>query len=116
MKTLGLYLITGLAILISFVASRDKTVKALKIAFRQFVNIFPTFFTMIILISIVLFVFPDNVLLKYLGGGSKMRSVLIASFLGSITVAPGFIAFPLCGILLKKGVAYMVLSLLLALL
>jgi len=34
----------------------------------------------------------------------------MASFFGSITLMPGFIAFPLCGILLKKGVTYMVLS------
>lgn len=36
--------------------------------------------------------------------------VLFASLFGSITLMPGFIAFPLCGILLKKGVLYMVLS------
>ena len=36
--------------------------------------------------------------------------VLIGAILGSITLMPGFIAYPLCGILLKKGVAYMVLS------
>ena len=36
--------------------------------------------------------------------------MLLASLFGSITIMPGFIAFPLCGILLEKGVPYMVLS------
>ncbi len=110
MRILGLYTITGLTVLVSFIASREKTLKAAKIAFRKFVNIFPAFLMMLILISITLFVFPDKVLLSYLGDCSQLRGVLFASFFGSITLVPGFIAFPLCGILLKKGVSYMVLS------
>jgi uncharacterized membrane protein YraQ (UPF0718 family) len=65
---------------------------------------------MLILVSIILFLVPDKVISSYLGSNNKFLSVLLASFLGSITLMPGFIAFPLCGILLKKGVLYMVLS------
>lgn len=65
---------------------------------------------MLIVLSISLFLIPDEVILKYLGEASKIFGVFIASALGSITLMPGFIAFPLCGILLKKGVSYMVLS------
>ena len=36
--------------------------------------------------------------------------LLLATVFGSLALMPGFIAYPLCGILLKKGVAYMVLS------
>ncbi|MFH1459430.1 MAG: permease [Candidatus Omnitrophota bacterium] len=110
MRILGLYAITGLIVLVSFITSREKTLKAAKIAFRKFVNIFPAFLMMLILTSIVLFVFPNKVLLSYLGDGSQLRGVLFASFFGSITLVPGFIVFPLCGILLKQGVSYMVLS------
>ena len=38
------------------------------------------------------------------------KGVLMASFFGSITLMPGFIAFPLSGILLQKGVTYTVIS------
>jgi len=103
-------MITGLTLLVSLLASRGKTLKALKIAFRKFVDISPAFLTMLILVSIVLFFFPDKAFLSYLGKDNQMKNVLFASFFGSITLAPGFIAFPLCGILLKKGVSYMVLS------
>lgn len=107
---LSLYAITGLALFISFIASRDKTLMAIKIAFRKFVNILPAFLAMLILVSIVLFVFPNKALVNYLGNDSQFRGVLFASFFGSITLVPGFIAFPLCGILLRQGVSYMVLS------
>jgi len=105
-----LYIITGLAVLISFIISRDKTLKAVKIAAKKLVNILPAFLIMLILVSIVLFLVPDKVISNYLGGNNKFIGVLLASFFGSITLMPGFIAFPLCGILLKKGVLYMVLS------
>jgi len=110
LKILSLYAITGLTLLVSFSASRDKTLMAIKIAFRKFVNILPAFLVMLILISIILFIFPNKLLVNYLGNDDQFRGVLFASFFGSITLVPGFIAFPLCGILLKKGVSYMVLS------
>ena len=39
-----------------------------------------------------------------------MIDVFIATILGSITLMPGFIAYPMCGILLQKGVSYLVIS------
>jgi hypothetical protein len=45
-----------------------------------------------------------------LGAGHLLAGTAIASAFGSITLMPGFIAFPLSGILLQKGVPYMVLS------
>jgi len=105
-----LYIATGLAVLISFIANRKKTLKAVKISLKRFLNILPAFLDMLILVSIVLFLVPDRVISNYLGSNNMLAGVLLASFFGSITLMPGFIVFPLCGILLKKGVLYMVLS------
>ena len=105
-----LYIATGLAVLISFIADSERTLKAFKMAVKKFVTIVPAFLGMLILVSIVLFLIPDRVISQYLGSSKIFTGVLFASFLGSITLMPGFIAFPLCGILLKKGVLYMVLS------
>ena len=104
------YAITGLILIISLIANREKTLKAVKIAIAKFIKIFPAFLTMLIFVSFILFIFPDEVILNYLGHSSKSISVFMASFFGSITIMPGFIAFPLSGILLSKGVPYMVLS------
>jgi len=96
--------------LLSFIVNSKKTLMAIKIAVKKFVNILPAFLTMLILVSVVLFLVPDKVISNYLGNSNKFVGVTFASFFGSITLMPGFIAFPLCGILLKKGVPYMVLS------
>ncbi len=105
-----LYVVTGFALLISFIANREKTFRAVKIALKKLIKILPAFLSMLILISIVLFVVPDKIISNYLSNDNKYIGIFIASFLGSITLMPGFIAYPLCGILLKKGVSYMVLS------
>ena len=73
-------------------------------------NILPAFLMMLILVSIVLFLVPDEVIIRYLGADARYMAVLSAAALGSIALMPGFIAFPLAGVLLEKGVLYMVLS------
>ena len=105
-----LYIVTGVAVLISFIASSEKTLRAVKIAIKRLTSILPAFLIMLILVSIVLFLVPDIVISNYLGANNKLVGVLLSSFLGSIILMPGFIAYPLCGILLSKGVPYMVLS------
>lgn len=105
-----IYILTFILLLVSLFLSKEKTIKALKIAWKKFVKILPAFVKMLIFISIVLYLFPDKVILKYLGGDNVFKGTVLASFLGSITMMPGFIAFPLCGILIEKGVSYMVIS------
>lgn len=105
-----LYILTLITLLVSFFADRKKTIKALKIAFKKMVNILPAFFVMLILVSFILYLIPNEMILFYLGSENKWLGLLSASCFGSLTLMPGFIAFPLSGILLKKGVSYMVLS------
>ncbi len=76
----------------------------------KLVRIIPAFLTMLILVSVVLFFTPDWLILHYLGGPNKAVGLVVAAAVDSITLMPGFIAFPLAGILFNKGVAYMVLS------
>ena len=105
-----LYALTGLSLFISFFANRDKTVRAIKIAVKKFVTILPAFFLMLTLVSIVLFFLPEEVISALLIGENTYVRVMLAAAVGSVAIMPGFIAFPLCGILLTKGVPYMVLS------
>ena len=105
-----LYIVAGLALLVSLVFSREKTIRALKIAARRFMRILPAFLVMLVLISVVLYLVPDELISRYLGSDNRFTAVALASLLGSVTFMPGFITFPLAGILLQKGVAYMVIA------
>lgn len=103
-------ILTMAAVLFSFLADRGKTVQAMRIAVKRFVAILPRFFLMIVLVAVVLFLIPERFIVRYLGTGNLWAGVLLASLLGSVSVMPGFIAFPLCGILLASGVPYAVLA------
>jgi len=105
-----LYLLTALAALLSVIADRRKTRMAFKIAWRKFMKIMPAFMTMLVMVSIVLFLLPETVISNYLGNNNKYIVTILAAAMGSIALIPGFIAFPLAGILLRKGVPYMALS------
>ena len=105
-----LYYLTAFALLVSFLSDYKKTIKALKIAYNKGKKIFPALITMLIIVSVILYLIPDHVISAYLGNNNKYIGVMLASLLGSITLMPGIIVYPLCGILLEKGVAYMVLS------
>jgi uncharacterized membrane protein YraQ (UPF0718 family) len=105
-----LYIVSGIALIISFATSFSKTLRALRIATRKFANILPNFLLMILLVSISLFFVPEHSIAQYLGGKNLYVSALFASVLGSLAVMPGFVAFPLGGILLEKGVSYTVIA------
>ena len=105
-----LYIVTGSALVVSLIASREKTLKALKIAGRRLLKILPAFLLMLVLVSVVLYLIPEATITQYLAGSNKFHSFLIASAFGSIMLMPGFIVFPLAGILVDKGAPYMVIA------
>lgn len=105
-----LYIVTLLALGVSVVASPSKTWQAIKVAFKKFIHILPAFIIMLILISLVLYALPEKTISTCLARHNQWLGILLAAVLGSITLMPGFIAFPLSGILLKTGVSYTVIA------
>jgi len=105
-----LWLFTGAAVLISFAADREKTLLALRLAVKKVVRISPAILTMLILVSVALYLIPEDLISRWLVGRNLAAGSAIAAAFGSVTLMPGFIAFPLSGILLGKGVPYTVLS------
>jgi uncharacterized membrane protein YraQ (UPF0718 family) len=105
-----LYIVTAIALAASAIASVGKTAAALQLAARRFATILPAFLTMLVLFSVAITLLPQDVVMRLLGEESGWLGVAIASVVGSVTLMPGFIAFPLCGALLTQGVPYMVLA------
>jgi uncharacterized membrane protein YraQ (UPF0718 family) len=108
-----IYVLYGIAIVAltaSALANGRKTLQALRIAAVRFGKISPAILTMLVLFSIAITLLPQDLIQNLLGRQNGWLGVAIAALLGSATLMPGFIAFPLCGILLKQGVPYMVLA------
>ncbi|MEW5814965.1 MAG: permease [Spirochaetota bacterium] len=99
------YGLAAALLVLSFIKDREKTFKALKKAVKAFWNILPQFLGIIAFVGILLAVLDPQTINRILGKSSGIAGVLIASIVGSITLIPGFIAFPTAALLLKGGVA-----------
>lgn len=102
--------VTGIFLLVSFIKSKQKTKKALKMAVKRFSKIAPPILLMVLLISITFYFFSEEMISKYLGSDNRLAAILSAGGLGSIFLMPGFIAFPLGGVLKDSGVPMMVIA------
>ena len=107
---IALSLGTSVLLLLSFLADRGITAAGLKKGLRMFLNILPALLTVLILVSVFLYVVPPLVLTRWLGRGTGWAGIGTAAALGSISLIPGFIAFPLGAILVKSGVSYQVVA------
>jgi len=105
-----LYIITFLAATISFIINRKKTQKAFLVAAKKLWMITPQLTSIIVIVSILTYLVPNEIIIKYLGNNNSNFAILIASSLGSITVMPGPIVYPICGIFLSKGISYSVIA------
>lgn len=105
-----LSIITLLLVLVSLAADRGKTWLGLKKGFWMFVKILPAILSVLILVSIVLYFLPDEIIVSLLGKEAGVSGYLFGALAGSVALIPGFIAYPLSGMLIKSGVGYPVIA------
>jgi uncharacterized membrane protein YraQ (UPF0718 family) len=109
-NTLIFGLLTGIVLIVSFILDNKKTILGLKKGWKMLFSILHPFLNILILISFVLFFIPDTLIVKYLGANSGWLGFTIAAIIGSITLIPGFISYPLAATLLKQGATYAVVA------
>jgi uncharacterized membrane protein YraQ (UPF0718 family) len=105
-----IYILASAGLIISVISDRRKTVKALKNALNMFLKMLPLLFITLALVSIVLYFLPDHVIADYLSGSDLFAGTAAAALIGSISLLPGFITFPLAGLLLEQGVSYTIIA------
>jgi len=104
--TILFYIVTLTMLFISLLKNKDKTKQALHKAWKTFENILPQFLSILMLIGIILSVLKPELISTLLGKESGWLGLASASGVGSVTLIPGFIAFPLASALLKSGAGY----------
>ncbi len=103
-------IITAALVFISFLVDRKKTIKGIEVGLTQFLKILPALLSVIIIISILLFFVSNELISYYLGESAGWEAYISAAFIGSVSLIPGFIAYPLAGMLVKTGVSYSVIA------
>jgi uncharacterized membrane protein YraQ (UPF0718 family) len=89
--------------MVSYKRDKKKTKMALKKAWKSFENIMPQFLTILAFLGMVLALLSPDVISHLLGQKAGWQGMIIASIIGSITLMPAFIAFPIAAMLLKNG-------------
>jgi uncharacterized membrane protein YraQ (UPF0718 family) len=106
MTAVVLYAGTAVLLGVSFSKNRQKTKLALKKGWKSFENILPQFLSILLLIGFILAVLDEATISRLLGKESGLMGMGIAAAIGSVTLIPGFIAFPLAASLLAAGAGY----------
>jgi uncharacterized membrane protein YraQ (UPF0718 family) len=101
-----LYGFAGTAFLFSYIKDKQKTRMAIRKAFKSLENILPAMLVILMVIGVTMAWISPEVISALIGKSSGFLGVMIASILGSITLIPGFIAFPLAANLLKLNAGY----------
>ncbi|MDD5528395.1 MAG: permease [bacterium] len=99
-----------ICLVVSLVFDRKRTFLGIKKGWKMFLNILPTLLNVLILVSVFLYLVPKETLIKWLGKDSSVMGMFIAAVLGSISLIPAFVSYPLAAILLKSGVSYQILA------
>jgi len=105
--TYGLYVLTGVLLMLSFMKSKAKTALSLKKAWRMFFGILPQFLAILFLIGLLLAVLQPDTIQAIIGSRSGIKGIIVSGLLGSVTIIPALIAFPIASELLKNGAGMM---------
>lgn len=106
MFSISLYTLAIILTAWSYRKDKKKTKMAIKKAWRSFENILPQLTAILLLIGFALAIISPSTISYFMGDQSGFSGVLFASVIGSITLIPGFVAFPLAAALLKSGAGY----------
>jgi len=105
----ALFILTGVALTVSWRKDRKKTGKALQLAKKQLFNLLPNMLGIIGLIGLMLALVPREVIAGFFGNDSPL-GILAISLIGSITIIPAFIGFPLGASLIDAGASVMAVA------
>ncbi len=98
--------ITIVLTLVSFALDRQKTILGLRKGLKMFQNIALPFLNILILVSLTLYLVPPSFIVKSLGVESGYWGLAIAALVGSVTLIPAFISYPIAAVLIKQGASY----------
>lgn len=101
--TISLWIITVIWFVVSTVKDKKKTFNSIKMSSGMMRNMIGEIIGILFLIGLILTFIPPETIKKYLGQSNVLLSTVISAFMGSITLIPAFVAFPLVASLVNAG-------------
>lgn len=101
--TLGFWIISISLMIFSLTKSRKKTFAAMKKSKGMMGSMLGEIIAIIFIIGLILTFIPPESIERILGSSNIMFSTISAALVGSITLIPAFVAFPLVGSFVNVG-------------
>lgn len=105
--TIALWAITLIWFVISIIKDKEKTINSMKKSKKMMGGIVGQLIGILFLIGLILTFIPPELIKNYLGGSNTVLSTVLAAALGSVTLIPAFVAFPLVGSIVDMGASIM---------
>jgi uncharacterized membrane protein YraQ (UPF0718 family) len=102
--TIAVWIITAGFLIFSFVKDKSKTKEALKSALGMGKGMLISILSIIFAIGLLLTIFPPESIAAFVEKQNVLVATISAAILGTVTLVPAFIAFPLVGTLISGGV------------
>ncbi|THB65824.1 MAG: permease [Spirochaetaceae bacterium] len=102
--------ITLAALIFSFVKSTSRTGDSLKKALAMGKSMGPQIISVLLVISLLLALLDQELIQAVLGTDNELFNSSMGALIGSVTIIPGIIAFPLSKELLINGAGYMAVA------
>ncbi len=103
MTTIIMIILAVGLLLFSVIKSKKKTKESILVAKKLFLNTFTEVIGVMAIVGLVLALIPPELIKQLLGGPSKMMSTVFGALIGTITIMPAFIAFPMAKSLYISG-------------
>lgn len=101
--TIGFWIVGGVLFIVSIMKNKDKSKEAMKKSRGMMKNMIGDIIGIIFMIGLILTFIPPETIERVLGSGNTFLSSLVAAVVGSITLIPAFVAFPLVGSFVDAG-------------
>jgi uncharacterized membrane protein YraQ (UPF0718 family) len=95
---------------VSFILDRKRTLEGIKKGLIMFRAMLLPFLNILVLVSLMLFVIPPEVISRYLGPESGLAGYAVAAVVGAVIFIPPFISYPIAAGLLQQGASYAVVA------
>lgn len=110
MSTIILMAFALIGVILSLFKDKEKTKKSIGSAKRMMGNMISDILGVLLLIGLVLTLVSPDVIEQTLGGETGIFALLMSALVGTITLIPAFVAFPLIGSLRDSGAGIMSLT------
>lgn len=110
MSTIILIAVAVIALGVSLKKDKNKTVETIKQARNMMKGMLSDIVGILLLIGLVLTLIPSETIESLIGSESGFFAVILSAVLGTITLIPAFVAFPLIGSLKSSGAGIVTLT------